>query len=404
MKIAIFHDLPSGGAKRALHAFCRELSLRGHHLDVFIPETANEIFLPLEPLVASVRVFPVIGSRRTTPDRPATWTPLAWCMANQCHRHIAQAIDSRGYDLVFAHQARYPNIPDVLKYLRTPAVLYLQEPNRLLCEAPLLDTADTEPRGIRTRLRHHPLIGPFLLALIHRKTNDKKNIRYAYSVLANSFFSRDSILRTYGLSSTVVYLGVDTELFRPMGLPREQLVLSIGAAHPSKGHRFLIESVGQIPADRRPKVMIVADREKPGEKARLGKMAADRNIALTIQSVPDTELVTWYNRATAVAVVPYLEPFGFTPLEAMACETPVVGIREGGIRESVVDGQTGFLVDRDPGACAAALIRLLDDETLRVRMGRTGRSYVESQWTWAQAVDRIEHIFAKIHTEHRSIS
>lgn len=401
MKIAIFHDLPSGGAKRALHAFCHELSRRGHHLDLFIPETANEVFLPLAPFLRSVHVFSLPGARRSAVQHPAGWTPMAWFMADRCHRRIAESIDRGGYDLVFAHQARYPNVPSVLKYLKTPAVLYLQEPNRLLYETPVFDSSGETKTSMRQRIRNNPVIASPLFSFIHRKREDQKNIRYAHTVLANSCYSRESILRVYGLSATVVYLGVDTALFRPMNLQREQLVLSIGAVHPSKGHRFLIDSVGRIAANRRPKVMIIADREKAGEKDLLMHMAAVRGVTLTIQSVPDDELVRCYNRAAIIVVVPHLEPFGFTPLEAMACETPVIGIREGGIRESVVDGKTGFLVDRDPEACAGALTRLLDDEFLRTEMGRAGRQQVESQWTWGRATDQIERIFEKLYINRK---
>lgn len=401
VKIAIFHDLPSGGAKRALHAFCHELSRRGHHLDLFMPETANEVFLPLAPFLTSVHVFPLSGARKSAEHHPAVWTPTAWFMAGRCHRGMAEAIDRGKYDLVFAHQARYPNIPGVLKYLKTPTVLYLQEPNRLLYETAVSDSFGESKTSLRQRIRNNPLIGPPLFSFIHRKMEDQNNIRHAHTVLANSYYSRESILRVYGISATVVYLGVDTALFRPMNLQREQLVLAIGAVHPSKGHRFLIDSVGRISANRRPKVMIIADREKAGEKELLMRMAADQGVALIIQSVTDDELVRCYNRAAIVAVLAHLEPFGFTPLEAMACETPVIGIREGGIRESVINGKTGFLLDRDPEACADALVKLLDDESLRAEMGRAGRCQVESHWTWSQATDRLERVFEKVRFKTR---
>jgi len=82
----------------------------------------------------------------------------------------------------------------------------------------------------------------------------------------------------------------------------------------------------------------------------------------------------------------------------MACATPVVGIREGGVRESVFDGKTGFLVDRDPHACANALDKLLSDADLRERLGAEGRSLVESQWTWDRTGRRIEQAFERLAT------
>ena len=112
-----------------------------------------------------------------------------------------------------------------------------------------------------------------------------------------------------------------------------------------------------------------------------------------MSQVSEAELVAYYNRAMVVAFVPYLEPFGLVPLEAMACGTPVIGVREGGVRETVSDGQSGLLIDRDPRAFAAALGRILDDQAFAGRLGIQARAYVEQQWTWERSVDQLEHCF-----------
>ena len=78
--------------------------------------------------------------------------------------------------------------------------------------------------------------------------------------------------------------------------------------------------------------------------------------------IPDEGLVQLYNRAMLTVYAPIMEPFGFVPLESMACGTPVVGIREAGVRETVRHAETGFLVDRDPEQFAAAVLALLDDD------------------------------------------
>ncbi|HEY8634395.1 MAG TPA: glycosyltransferase [Candidatus Dormibacteraeota bacterium] len=77
------------------------------------------------------------------------------------------------------------------------------------------------------------------------------------------------------------------------------------------------------------------------------------------------------------------EPFGLVILEAMACETPVVASRVGGIPEIVIEGMTGYLVDFDPAdldgfasAPADRIETLLRDATLAVRMGKAGRARV----------------------------
>ncbi len=83
-------------------------------------------------------------------------------------------------------------------------------------------------------------------------------------------------------------------------------------------------------------------------------------------------------------------PFGLVALESMACGTPVVAVSEGGVRETVVPGETGLLVERDPDGFASALIALLGNPARRDEMGRKGVAHVSSAWTWETSVRRME--------------
>ena len=107
--------------------------------------------------------------------------------------------------------------------------------------------------------------------------------------------------------------------------------------------------------------------------------------------VPDSDLVDILSRASVMVYTPQLEPFGFAPLEANACGTPVVAIAEGGIRETIKDGINGFLVNNDdPQALGNSITRLLDDHELSARMSATSREYVLQHWQWKNAIDRLE--------------
>jgi glycosyltransferase involved in cell wall biosynthesis len=94
-----------------------------------------------------------------------------------------------------------------------------------------------------------------------------------------------------------------------------------------------------------------------------------------------------------------------TPLEAMACGVPVVGSRVGGIKTSVVDGETGYLVPpKDPKALADRLLRLLSDGALRDRMGRAGRRRVEEHYTWKRIATLAATAFSEVAAESPRIS
>jgi glycosyltransferase involved in cell wall biosynthesis len=78
----------------------------------------------------------------------------------------------------------------------------------------------------------------------------------------------------------------------------------------------------------------------------------------------------------------------------MACGTPVVAVAEGGMQETILDGETGFLVQRSPESFAEALLKLYENPELAEQMGAAGRQHVLQNWTWDKAAERLEHYFA----------
>ncbi len=95
------------------------------------------------------------------------------------------------------------------------------------------------------------------------------------------------------------------------------------------------------------------------------------------------DLATYYGACDVFVTTPWYEPFGITPVEAMACGRPVVGSDTGGIRSTVVHGKTGFLVPpRDPDSLAERLAQLAADPALRARMGEAGRLRARRLYTW----------------------
>jgi len=185
-------------------------------------------------------------------------------------------------------------------------------------------------------------------------------------------------------------LGVDTAFFTPDDRPREDYVLSVGAFAPAKGFRFLVRVLALVTEPRRPPLVLVADRELPGELAVLQGLAEAHGVRLTTRlRVSEEELRDLYRRARLFVYAPYLEPLGLAPLEAMACATPVLGVREGGVRETVIPGRTGDLAPHDPEAFAAALSRMLARPEDLARLGREARDEVCARWTWERSLQEL---------------
>ncbi|MBT9169714.1 MAG: GDP-mannose-dependent alpha-(1-6)-phosphatidylinositol monomannoside mannosyltransferase [Actinobacteria bacterium] len=388
MQIAVFHNLPSGGAKRALYGLVKHLAKAGCNVDVFVPSTADEVFLPLRQLVENVTVLPV----RKTPMGLVKSTvryivPYRISLADleETQKRLASLINQSKYDVVFVEQDKYTMSPFILKYLDKPHVYYCQQPMRssqavLTQLSKSVDTVDSLVKKMGRRY-----ITPRLERI------DKENASFAKVILTNSYFSREAILTVYGMNSFVSYLGVDTEIFRPLKMECDPFVLSVGSITPAKGFDFIIEALSLVRKEIRPRFVIVGNVVWEPWKTHLETLAAQREVKLEINAlIDDLELVKLYNRAKLVVYAPYLEPFGLVPLEAMACGTPVVAVKEGGVRESVVHNDSGILTERDEREFAEAINQLLLDENERQSMAQRGMEFIQSVWTLRHSGERLQ--------------
>ncbi|MCL4558867.1 MAG: glycosyltransferase family 4 protein [Deltaproteobacteria bacterium] len=386
MKVAIFHNLPSGGAKRALYEFSKELQRRGFLLDAFIPSTANEEFLPLDEVVHRKFVYPVKLFPPSIDLMGFRWMHhkglLLSHVVNQ--KHIASEINNRDYALAFVHHSIITQSPFILRYLRIPSLYYIQEPLRFVHEHRLI--AEPIPLSFRRSflLNVH---GLFSNALI--KSIDESNTLHASRILVNSSYSHESVMRAYGVNSYVSYLGVDAERFRPdENTKKENMVLSVGSISQFKGFRFILKAMGKLRS--KPRLVIIGDRDNHDERTVLTALAGENHVDMEIKvGVSDSELIGHYNKAMMTVYAPYLEPFGFVPLEAMACGTPVIGVGEGGVRESIVNGTTGMIVERDPDKFADAIEYLMQSPDKRRSMGKNAIEFVRERWTWEKATDNL---------------
>jgi glycosyltransferase involved in cell wall biosynthesis len=230
------------------------------------------------------------------------------------------------------------------------------------------------------------------------RETDQRNTRSAGRVLVNSRYVEEAVSRIYGVSASVSYHGVDTDFFRPLDLPRGRFVLSVGSLTPMKAFDFLIESVAAIAPEKRPPLVIASNSVNPPEREYLLRLAEDSAVRIDLlENIDNQRLLQLYNEAGVVAYAPLREPFGLVPLEAMACAAPLVAVREGGIKESVVDRTTGLLVDRNPVSFGNAIRMLLDDPQLAARYGRQGREEVRTNWSWESAMATLQaHLSAAL--------
>jgi len=389
MRIAIFHNLPSGGAKRALYGLLKYLRKDGHRIDVFVPSTANEDFLPLKEVANDFKVFQVRNTTIGSVISTFKYVPpleISFSDLEKTEKDIAEFINKHDYDVIFSEQDQFTMTPFFLKYVKKPVVYYCQQPPRL--------------REKIMKKLYQNLIKDNLMYKIRNKISkiyvskiasiDQKNISFSKYTLSNSYFSRESILRSYGLNSFVCYLGVDTEFFKHFNVPEENLVMSVGQCMPEKGHEFILNSVALVDPEIRPKFIIVSNKGDIKWENYLKGLAKKKDVILEILNlVSDDDLLLLYNQAKLVLFAPYLEPFGLVPLEAMACGTPVVAVKEGGMRETVTHDVTGILTDRDEIIFSKEITKLLLNEEKRKELSLNAKKQVNNFWTLNHAGKRL---------------
>jgi glycosyltransferase involved in cell wall biosynthesis len=310
-------------------------------------------------------------------------------------------MEAKGFDVYLISTCSFFGAPPIGRYLAGPTVLYLQEPSRWLYEAqdrfPWLGAP--LPRGLRDRVLY-PGRAFLELVRMYRRSQRARfevdNARAFDQILVNSQFSRETVLRVYGVEAEVCYLGIDTGMFRPLGLARENMVLGVGALSTHKKAHLLVDAVAQMPSPR-PRVEWVAPSVDDDYLSRVRADAQRGGVEFVIHlRTTNDVLVETLNRARALVYAPRLEPFGLVPLEANACELPVVAVAEGGVRETVIDGLNGLLVKPAGDDLARALERLLREPALAERMGNEGRRLVEERWGLDGAVERLEAVLFRL--------
>ena len=247
---------------------------------------------------------------------------------------------------------------------------------------------------------------------LERANAEQRIIDSAKALVVSTYIERDDISRLYQVNGTpiaVIPPGVDTALFSPadkrasrdsLGLPDTRTILYVGRIEPLKGLDILIRAAALIhdggiaDSEDTTRLLIVGGTlEGDAEVERLRTLAAELGIGDTVTftgSVEQGLLPAYYNAADVFVLPSWYESFGLVAVEAMACGTPVVVSRVGGLTTFVEHGKTGYLVPwRCPDAFARSLETLLENPSLRQAMGGAARRKANSMSWAAMANDMI---------------
>jgi len=240
-------------------------------------------------------------------------------------------------------------------------------------------------------------------------------------VIAEAPQDAEDLIRLYGADPAKLVLvpcGFDPDELGPVdkssaraaiGLPADDgVILHVGRMVPRKGIENVIRAYARfLAAHRHPTRLVIvggeSDRPDPArtpEIGRLQRIAAELGIEDAVWFVGRRgrdRLKYYYSAADLFVTTPWYEPFGITPLEAMACGTPVIAANVGGLKFSVRDGETGYLVPpNDPEALADTFHRLYSCRPLLDLFGRQALRHVHERFTWTHVAQGLSDLYRDV--------
>jgi D-inositol-3-phosphate glycosyltransferase len=190
--------------------------------------------------------------------------------------------------------------------------------------------------------------------------------------------------------------------------PEERVILQLGRMVPRKGVDTVVRGLGRLIRNHgvRARLLIVGgESEEPDpritpEIGRLREVAHEEGVTDLVTFVGRRGRETlkyYYSAADLFVTVPWYEPFGITPVEAMACGTPVVGSNVGGIKYTVRDGETGYLVPaKEPDKLAERLAHLYQHPKLLSVLSRQAIRRANDLFTWERVAQTVAGIYEEV--------
>ena len=383
--IARLGSRDTGGMNVYVRQVAQELSARGVYADIYTrahePDEPRIVDLAERARVIHIKAGPLVLQKEELPGALPEFV-----------RGLLEFTRHNGlsYDVIHSHYWLSGRVGNVLsRHWRAPHVATFHT----LAEVKLRARAgEREPEA--------------------RAEGERRVISSADRIVAFSEHERDAIARLYDAGRdniAVIPCGVDVDRFRPvdaveargrLGLGDSKVVLYVGRVEPLKGIDILLKAVAQLGQAESVKTLIVGgDSEGDREVERLKSLADELGISPRVRfvgRVEQQELPAYYSAADVCVVPSYYESFGLVALESMACGTPVVASRVGGLPTIVKDGVTGYLVPwRCPEPFADRLDILLSSAVVNRGMGQAARSRALTMG-WSAVADRLLSLYESL--------
>jgi glycosyltransferase involved in cell wall biosynthesis len=386
LRLAVFNTQPPlylGGVERRILETAKRLQ---DEVDTTV-YSGTKAGLRKTTALNGVTLVPCFSTDAVFPVDNWTFNQTLARNADAIKADVYESHTASGYGLLKAFRKRGVNVPFVQTVHGVLADEYVQAVLR-------------GGTSLRSRLANM-----FMWQLAKHEEESAKN---ATLVVTISKYSHRKIRQFYNVDPAKIRIvpnGVDTDRFQPAGdcqkvkrrlkAGNRQIVLFVGRLIPRKGLGYLVEAAKHVVKERRETLFVIV-----GNGPLRNRLVSDVEAAglagnfAFLGDVSEKTLTEAYSCADVFALPSIQEGQGIVLLEAQASAKPVVAFDVSGVAEAVRAGETGLLVkSADSNELAEAILRLLSDESLRLKMGAKGREFVCSELSWDVCAERILRVY-----------
>ena len=257
---------------------------------------------------------------------------------------------------------------------------------------------------------------------------EKTAIEMADAIIAVSEETKQDVLKYFSVDENkikVIYNGINLQEYQTTTEtstlekyninPNKPFVLFVGRITRQKGIIHLVNAIKYI--DKETQIVLCAgapdtkDIAKEMEESVAEVQKTRKNVIWIDEMLPKKEVIQLYSHANVFCCPSIYEPFGIINIEAMACKTAVVASAVGGIKEVVVDGETGILIpviqqkeapfepenpDKFSKDLANGINKVIADKSLQDKMAMNGRKRVEQYFDWTAIAKQVENLYQSL--------
>jgi glycosyltransferase involved in cell wall biosynthesis len=311
-----------------------------------------------------------------------------WMQYFIIYRRVEKILDEINPDVIFPHvfPASYWGFLYKKHNPKIPCIWFCHEPTSFVHDLQII-------HGLPVPIRYFALLSNPIMKFI-----DKRMVARADYIIVNSNFTANRCKKIYGITKTeTAYPGVDLNEFPIAQQNKENYFLCVSRLDYFKRIDLVIKSVYLLKKRGISlKLIIIGDGL---EKENLIKQSKEFALseAITFMGKIDREgLISYYAKALCVIFPSIYEPFGIVPIEAQAAWTPVIASKSGGPTESIVDGETGFLIKpNSTDEMTEKILFFLQNPSVAKSMGISARKNVTEKFSWEKTSEKLLEVFTR---------